>query len=157
MELDIIARRVLSGKSMVEEMGKFDWVNFEKMVGDIFRQNDFRLRNNFRFRTNRKYENDIIAVKGNLVFCVDCKRWSNGREKKSGLSKSAKQQEERTRELEKFFKSNPIARDMMKIRNQHFVPMLVTLHQERILKEGKTFIVPVEKLNSFLLECECII
>jgi hypothetical protein len=30
---------------------------------------------------------DIIAARKNLVFCVDCKKWSGGRYKKSGIKK----------------------------------------------------------------------
>lgn len=142
---------------MEQALEKNDWKDFERTVGDIFRQNDFKVRNNFRFKTRRMYEIDLIAVRGRVVFCVDCKRWSNGREKIWGLAKAAKEQERRTGELEKFVRSNPIARSMMKIPDGKFVPMLATLHQEKILKEGKTFVAPVKKLNTFILEHETII
>lgn len=157
MELEKLKRKISGGKQIEEVLGKFDWKDFEQTVGDIFRQNDFKVRNNFRFKTRRTYEIDLIAVRGRVVFCVDCKRWSNSREKIWGLAKAAKEQERRTSELEKFVRSNPIARSMMKIPDGKFVPMLATLHQEKILKEGKTFVAPVKKLNTFILEHETII
>lgn len=150
-DLEKISRQVLRGKTIEETIEKFDWKDFEQTVSDIFRQNDFRITNNFRFKTRRRYENDLIAVRGDLVFCVDCKRWSSGREKRWGLAKAAKEQKERAAEFSKFVRSNPIARTMMKIPHEAFVPMIVTLHQENVLKEGRTFVVPVKKLNAFLL------
>ncbi len=46
---------------------------------------------------------------------------------------------------------------MMKVPVGRFVPMVATLHEEGISKEGETFVVPVKKLNAFILECERII
>ena len=157
MDLDAISRRVLRGSQIEDEVGKFDWKEFESIIGDVFRRNDFSVRNNFRFKTKRRYENDLIAVRGDLVFCVDCKRWSSGREKRWSLVKAAKEQQKRTAELGKFLRSNPIARNMMKIPGGGLIPMVVTLHQEDIIKEGETFVVPVKKLNSFVLGFELII
>ena len=157
MELEKITRRVLSGGTMEEEIGKSDWNGFEGIVGDIFRKNDFRVRNNFRFKTGRRYENDLIAARDGLAFCVDCKRWSSGREKRWGLAKAAREQDERTAQLARFLRSNPVARDMMKIPHGNLVPMVVTLHQEDLLREGRTFVVPVKKLNAFILEFHLII
>ena len=151
MELEKITERVLRGRTMESQMEKSDWKDFEKTVGDIFRQNDFRVRNNFRFKTRRRYENDLIAIRSDLAFCVDCMRWSSGRNKFWGLVKAAGEQERRTKELKKFMKSNPIASSIMKVSDEAFVPLLVTLHQESVLKEGRTFVVPVKKLNAFIL------
>lgn len=156
-DLKKIERKILRGNKITETIGKFDWKDFEKIISDIFRQNDFIVKNNFRFKTGRRWENDLIAVRSNLVFCVDCKRWSDGREKRWDLAKAAKEQQKRTRELEKFVKLNPIARNIMGISIDSFVSMIVTLHEENILKQGKTYVVPVNKLNSFILNFEFII
>jgi hypothetical protein len=44
---------------------------------------------------------------------------------------------------------------MLKISlNQKFYPLVVTLFQEDVVKENETFVVPVWKLNSFLVELE---
>lgn len=154
MELEKLSRQVLRGNTVEEILGKFDWKDFEGTVREIFSQSNFRIKNNFRFKTRRRFEIDLIAVRWDFVFCVDCKRWSGGREKSWSISKAARDQEGRTKELKKFLKSNPIAKRIMKVSGGRFVPMLVTLHQERILKEGGTYVVPVGKLNSFILRCD---
>jgi len=153
-DLEKIRRRVLMGNSIEDAVGKFDWREFEGIVGDIFRQNDFRVRNNFRFKTSRRWEVDLVAVRGDIVFCVDCKRWSAGRSKRWGIAKAARDQEKRASEMGKFFRSNFIARSMMGIPIGRFVPMMATLHEEEVLMEGATFVVPVKKLNSFIVQSD---
>lgn len=154
LELEKIRCAVLRGSKIEDVMGRYDWAEFERMVGDIFRQNDFRVRNNLRFKTSRRWEMDLVATRGSTVFCVDCKRWSEGRRKRWGLAKAAKEQERRTKEFGRFARSNPIARGMMGIPEGSFVPLLATLHEEGILKEGGTFVVPVRKLNSFIVQSD---
>lgn len=153
-DLERISRQVLRGKPIEDAVGKFDWREFEGIVGDIFRRNDFRVRNNFRFKTSRRWEVDLVAVRGSTVFCVDCKRWSAGRSKRWGIAKAAKEQERRTAAMGKFFKSNVLARSLMGVPNGRFVPLMATLHEEEILKEGSTFVVPLKKLNSFIVQSD---
>lgn len=157
VDLEKIERKVLRGYDVADTLEKFDWKEFEETVGDIFRINDFVVKNNFRFKTKRRWENDLLSVRCGLVFCVDCKRWAQGRDKKWDIRKAAKKQQERTSELRKFVKSNPIARSMLKIPSLTFVPLVVTLYQENVLKVGKTFVVPVEKLNSFIVNYDALI
>jgi hypothetical protein len=154
VDLEKIRRQVLRGKPIEDAVGKFDWQEFEGIVGDIFRQNEFRVSNNFRFRTSRRWEVDLVAVRGGTVFCVDCKRWSTGRSKKWSLARAAKEQGERTREMGRFFRSNLIAKSIMGIPDGKFVPLVATLHEEEILREGPTFVVPVKKLNSFIVQSD---
>lgn len=151
-DLEKISRQVNRGKKMEDAVGKFDWKDFESIVGDIFRENGFSVRNNFRFKTKRRWEMDLVAVRGEDVMCVDCKRWSNGRQKAWSLRKAAGDQSQRTGELGKFVRSNPIARGIMRIPAGRFVPLVVTLHEEELLRERGTFVVPLRKLNTFLVE-----
>jgi hypothetical protein len=98
---------------------------------------------------------DILAIRRNLVFCVDCKRWSGGRYKKSGIKRSVEEQEKRTNLIKNIIDKNPILRKTLKIEsNPEVKPLIITLMEEDLTKEKNTFIVPVFKLNSFLLEIE---
>jgi Holliday junction resolvase-like predicted endonuclease len=140
---------------MEEVLKNFDWKDFEEIVAEIFRRYDFIVKKNFRFKTKKRYEVDIIAVRQNLVFCVDCKRWSGGRYKKSGIKKSVEMQEKRTNVIKNILEKNPILRKTLKIEDEPEIKsLLVTLMEEDLVKEKNTFIVPVFKLNSFLLEIE---
>jgi Holliday junction resolvase-like predicted endonuclease len=152
VELEKIEK--LSRKIPIEEVLKeHDWKEFEETVAEIFRRNEFAVKRNFRFKTRKRHEIDVLSVKRDSVICVDCKRWLGGRYKKSQLKKSVKEQEKRVRLLKNFLKRNPIAMQMLKIGpGCKFYPLMVTLMEEEIKKEGNTFIVPIFKLNSFLLE-----
>jgi Holliday junction resolvase-like predicted endonuclease len=146
----------LARKSSIEEILKnFDWKDFEEVVAEVFRRNDFFVKKNFRFKTNKRYEVDILAIKRDLVLCVDCKRWSGGRYKKTGIKKSVEEQERRVSWIKEMLIKNPILRKTLKIGDVFEVrPLLVTLMEEDLIKEKNTFIVPIFKLNSFLLEIE---
>lgn len=154
MELEKIRNLVLSGKSIEEVLENFDWKGFERIVAEIFESNDFRVYRNFRFRTKKRYEIDLIAVRGKVI-CVDCKEWGRGRYKKTSLRYAAEKQGKRVKELIKFLKRNPIAQHKLKIKmNEKFYPLIVTLFQEGLIKEEDVFIVPVWKLNLFLVGLE---
>ncbi|MCS7105842.1 MAG: restriction endonuclease [Candidatus Aenigmarchaeota archaeon] len=144
----------LRAKNLEKELKILDWKNFEKIVQEIFEVNGFRVKKNFRFKTEKNYEIDLIAVKENFNFSVDCKRLGKGRYKKSEILKAVRKQEERTKELKKFLERNLIARESLKIKSKNFYSLIVTLFEEEVVKEGKTLVVPVCKLNSFLNEVE---
>jgi Holliday junction resolvase-like predicted endonuclease len=150
-EIESLVRKI----PIEEVLENFDWKDFEEIVAEIFRRHDFIVKKNFRFKTKKRHEVDIIAARKNLVFCVDCKKWSGGRYKKSGIKKSVEMQEKRTKAIKNILDKNPILRERLKIENEPKVrPLLVTLMEEDLIKEENTFIVPVFKLNSFLLEIE---
>jgi len=90
-----------------------------------------------------------------MILCIDCKSWSRGRYKKSGLREAARLQEERVNELKKFLKKS--LTKYMKFKKEkkiRFVPLVITLFEEDLTREGSTVFVPIWKLNSFLQEIE---
>jgi len=149
IDLEEIKTEVLKGKPIEEVLEKFDWKKFETTVAEVFRKHNFLVKQNFWFKTRKRYEIDILAIRQNSCLCVDCKEWSRGRYKKTGLKYAVKQLGKRIDEVKKFFKKNPIVSQKLK-----FYPILVTLFEEELIKEDKSFIVPVSKLNSFLCEFE---
>ncbi|MGC8812440.1 MAG: NERD domain-containing protein [Candidatus Aenigmatarchaeota archaeon] len=144
----------LKSKNIEEDLRRLGWKNFEKATQEIFEFNSFKVKRNFRFKTKRRYEIDLIAIKDNFNFCVDCKHFGKGRYKKSEILKAIKKQEERTEQLKKFLKLNLVAKETLGIKATRIYPLVVTLFEEEIIKENQTFVVPVWKLNSFLNEIE---
>lgn len=142
---------IKNGKNIEEIILNFDWKEFENLVAEIFKANGFFVKTNLRFKTVKRYEIDILAVDGEVVFAVDCKEWGRGRYKKSGLKNAVEKQEERVKQLKNFIKSNPIAQKSFRVHKQEIFPMIVTWLQEDLQKHDHSFIVPVWKLNSFLL------
>ena len=155
LDLEGIKTQLMKGKTIEDILEKYDWKNFEKIIAEIFRENGFYTKQNFRFKTKRAYEIDIIAVRNNQVFCIDCKWWGRGRYKKTGLRHAITSQENRVRKFTKFLKKNPIAKGLLKLNSKYKVyPLLVTLHDEDLIKENDTFVVPAWKLNRFTTEIE---
>lgn len=151
---DDIQQKLHSGKTIEEIIADFDWKEFESLVAEIFSANGFFVKKNLRFKTNRRYEIDVLAVNKEVAFAVDCKEWGRGRYKTSGLRISTENQVMRAENLKKFLKNNPIARKRLKIENQEILPILVTWLQEDLQKHNNSLIIPVWKLNNFLLRAE---
>lgn len=153
--LNEIESHLKKGKNIEDILENYDWKKFEKMIAEIFQENGFYIKQNFRFKTRKRYEIDVVAVKGNRIFCIDCKWWGKGRYKKTGLKRAIESQEKRVKELHKFLKKNPIAKHMLKITQSYKInPLIVTLHEEDTIKENDTFVVPVWKLNRFVTDVE---
>lgn len=144
---------MLSSKAIEDVLEEFDWKKFEEIVEEIFNSNDFKTYRNFRFKTKRQYEIDLIAIGCRRVLCIDCKQWRRGRYKKSGLRPVVEKQRERVKQLLKFLNKNLIAQAKINLELE-FHPLVVTLLPEELIKESGVFIVPVWKLNSFLVELE---
>jgi len=151
--LEKIKRDILSEKTIEYILEKFDWREFEETVGEILNSNGFKIYRNFRFKTKRRHEIDLVAIGSRRVLCIDCKQWGEGRYKKSGLRHAVEKQRERVKQLLKFLKKNPIAQAKLNLKLE-FHPLIVTLLQEELIKENGVFIIPVWKLNSFLVELE---
>ncbi len=131
------------------------WREFENLVSEIFISHSFSVRKNFRFKANRRHEIDLLATRRDMVLCVDCKQWKGGRNKKTALAKAVREQELRLKELSIFLASDDKSATELGIDASNSLhTMIVTLLQEEIVKDGETFVVPVWKLNSFLLDFE---
>ena len=128
-------------KSDIEDvLKKYDWRDFESFVEFVFQQHDFETKRNFWFKTKRKYEIDVVAER-EVIMCIDCKRWSGGRHKRSSLIKAAEAHAERVKEFKNFTKATKKA-----------IPVIITLIDEDIVIEDEVFFVPIWKLNEFVLD-----
>lgn len=152
--LNEIESQIKQGKGIEDVLEKYDWKKFEGIITEIFQEHGFHTKQNFRFKTKKRYEIDILAVKNSRMICTDCKWWNKGRYKKSGLKMAVANQEARVKELQKFLKKNPIAQSALKITRYTVYPIIVTLHEEDVIKESDTFLIPAWKLNRFVTEIE---
>jgi Holliday junction resolvase-like predicted endonuclease len=155
VELEKIVEEIRKGKELEEILKKFDWKFFENFVREVFEANDFFVKQNFVFKTDKKYEIDLIASRGNFLLCADCKSWASKGSKKSKLKEAVKKQEKRVKELKKFLRKNLILRNELKVkRGSKFKSIIITLFEEDLIKESKSIIIPVFKLNNFLVDLE---
>jgi Holliday junction resolvase-like predicted endonuclease len=142
MKLEEIEKMIREGKTVEEILSSVDWREFEEKVEEIFKIHSFKTKRNFRFKTSKRFEIDIIAEKRDLVFIVDCKQWGKGRYKTSPLKKAAERQMERAEAIKQTFIGH----------NKKIIPIIITLFDECIYEFNGVFIIPVFKLNNFLLE-----
>jgi Holliday junction resolvase-like predicted endonuclease len=142
MELEEIEEMIRKGKTVEEILSAIDWREFEEKVEEIFKRHNFKTRRNFRFKTSKRFEVDIVAEKRDLVFIVDCKHWGKGRYKTYPLKKAAEKQMERAKAIKQTFLAC----------NRRIIPIIITLFDECVYEFEGVFIVPVFKLNAFLLD-----
>jgi len=152
IDIEKIKDKILRGEQIENVVEDIDWKQFEEFIMEILKKHDFIMFQNFRFKTDRKFEIDIISSNRNNILTIDCKHWNRGRYKKSGLKYAVEEQKHRLEEFKKFVNNNPIAKNKFQINEKtKFTPLIVTWFEEDLLKHENTFIVPVCKLNEFLL------
>ncbi|MFH8080396.1 MAG: restriction endonuclease [Candidatus Aenigmatarchaeota archaeon] len=139
MQIEKILEELKHSREIDEVLAKYNWKDFESMVEYIFMQHDFSVKKNFRFKTTKRYEIDVLAEK-EIIFCVECKRWERGRNKRATLLLSSNKHLERVEEFKKFANVK-----------KHVIPMIITLRDEGFYFENKTFFIPIWFLNEFLL------
>ncbi len=133
-----VEEKLRSGLTIEEALKETKWKDFESFVADIFKLHGYSTKLHVRFKTKRCYEIDIVAEGKLLTFCVDCKKWKKGRYKKSALKKACEKHFERVNEFCKFSKKK-------------CTPLIVTYVEEEIVEESNVLVIPLWKLNSFLL------
>jgi len=152
IDLDKIRQRIQKGEEIEKIIEEIDWKEFEELVMKILEEHDFHSSHNFRFKFSRAYEIDVLAIRNDLILGIDCKHWDRGRYKKSSLKYAVIEQKNRLKKLKKFIKNNPIIKNKFKITEKtRFTPLLITWFEETLIEHEKVFIVPIWKLNQFLL------
>ncbi|MBI4182089.1 MAG: restriction endonuclease [Candidatus Aenigmarchaeota archaeon] len=149
MDLEALSALVGKGLSLEEIAGQMDWKEFEGLVGQVFEENGWSVRRNVRFKTRSRFEIDLVAEKSFRALLVDCKHWGIRPGKKYQLKAAVEKQKIRVKEFKKI-------RSLADFPPNHpkKSPLLVTLWEEDILKVSGVWIVPLFKLNAFLLNAE---
>lgn len=132
-----------------------DWRDFERLCVEALRSHNFNVKAPFRFKADgRRHEIDVVAHKKNVVLCVDCKHWKMKRGQQYRIKESA------ANHLDKCVKFAELvaAFSVVKLKvhsGAHLVPMIVTLMDLNLKHPlNGVWILPVFKLNSFLLDLE---
>ena len=99
-KLKVIEAEVLKGRPIEELLKSFSWKEFEDFCAHVFEINGFQVLRNFRFKSrNKRFEVDIVAVRGALILCADCKRWEFKTGSFSSLAEAVEKQAEQIRAL----------------------------------------------------------
>ena len=128
----------ITNGASIEDVAEFlSWQNFEELVTCILEENGFQVEKNL-ILTKPRMEIDVVGIKLGIAVLIDCKHWK--KISKSALDNIVYKQTERVKNY------------VSKIESMMAIPVIVTLHQERVNFVNKVPIIPVIQLSSFLDE-----
>ena len=128
----------ITNGASIEDVAEFlSWLNFEELVTCILEENGFQVEKNL-ILTKPRMEIDVVGVKLGIAVLIDCKHWK--KISKSALDDIVYKQTERVKNY------------VSKTESTMAIPVIVTLHQEKVNFVNKVPIIPVIQLSSFLDE-----
>ena len=128
----------ITNGASIEDVAEFlSWQNFEELVTCILEENGFQVEKNL-ILTKPRMEIDVVGVKLGIAVLIDCKHWK--KISKSALDDIVYKQTERVKNY------------VSKTESTMAIPVIVTLHQEKVNFVNKVPIIPVIQLSSFLDE-----
>lgn len=151
----MLTQRALGiGAVMEDVIELLTWKDFESFVAYILSENGFRCVESFRRRGNetvKGMEIDVVGVRGGTIIAADAKMWGVRNYKSSALKTAAENQKERTKRLTGLMdklgeKLGGLARGTYSL-----IPIIVTWLVEEVQLHDGVPIVPVFKLNSFII------
>lgn len=132
-----------------------NWRDFERLCVEALQSHGFNVKAPLRFKVNgKRREIDIVAYKKNVLLCIDCKHWKMKRGQQYKIKESAMNHLDKCMELAKLATS---LRSMkLSIYSEaHLVPVMVSLMDLNLKHSlNGVWIVPVFKLNSFLIDLD---
>ena len=138
-KLSIALLAIRNGADVVKICGKINWHDFELFSSEIMKYHGYRVYTNFRLKNPRR-EIDVIGIKSQKALLVDCKHW-----KKNSLSNLEEIVDKQKKRSMLFLQNST-----MKIENAF--PIILTLLPNEFQFVDDVPIIPIDKLNSFLLD-----
>ena len=122
----------------IEDVSEFlSWQDFEELVSHVLDENGFHVQKNL-ILTKPRMEIDVVGIKLGIAILIDCKHWK--RITQSALNSIVDKQIERVKSF------------VNKTESTYAIPVIVTLHQEKVNFVNSVPIVPIMQLSSFLDE-----
>ena len=155
--IDLAKVAVKEGANIADVIDLLNWKDFEGFVASILSENTYRCVESYRRRGNsltHGMEIDVIGVRGDIIISIDAKMWSIRSGKTSALKTAAEKQKKRTLELSEELDKLSTKIGVLAEKTYRLFPVLVTwLVEEVELHEGVP-VVPIFKLNSFILDLD---
>lgn len=152
IELAMLAIR--EGANISKVVGVLTWKDFEGFVAGILVENNYSCTESYRRRGNTHIhgmEIDVIGLRGRTILSVDAKLWGVRGGKASALKTAALKQRERTVSLAQEIEGLAAKMNSMKAGEYSIYPLVVTWLVEDVEIHEGIPIVPIFKLNSFVL------
>jgi Restriction endonuclease len=116
------------------------WKDFEAFSQELLNLYGYKTHVNLRF-TNPSMEIDVIGIRRDLAILIDCKHW-----KKNNLASTSEYAKKQLRRSKLFLKK--------KTGVSFALPVILTLHAEKVQLIDKIPVVPISKLDSFLKDIQ---
>jgi Nuclease-related domain len=142
-KLTIALIAIHNGVDVVDICSKINWHDFELFSSEILKCHGYNVFTNFRLKNPRR-EIDVIGIKSQNVLLVDCKHWK--KKSLSGLKKIVERQKNRS----------TLFMQKTKLNIENAFPIVLTFLPNNFLFIDDVPIIPINKLNSFLLDFDYI-
>jgi hypothetical protein len=130
------------GSDLMDVCKLICWKDFELFSSEILKFHNFKVLLNYRLR-NPTRQIDVVGTKSGLALIIDCKHW---RKNSYSLIRTAvKKQKERGQLLSNKKSLNGVSK---------VFPIIVTFIPSEYRQVDMVPIIPIQLLNSFLLEFE---
>lgn len=154
VRISLAMKAITLGANVEEAIRHMNWKDFEGLVAQILVENYYSCVESFRRRGNAEIkgmEIDVIGLKNRTLLVIDAKMWGLRKGKASALRTAIDKQKERTVRLS--FQLDRLAKKMIKLKvgTYELIPIMVTWLVEDVEIHQGVPVVPVFKLNSFLL------
>ena len=140
-------------EAIEEFLEKNDWKYFEDFIKTIFETHNFKVKKHVRFKGKKKREIDILAWNDFFVFIIECKRWKKHRYKVYQLKKAC----EKLENIKEEFENCTLSSFSELAKKRKIIPLIITLFEEDISFYQNVCVVPIYKLNYFILNVENIL
>lgn len=148
-----LALLALCGAATVYEISRYlDWREFETLSARVFEENEYKVFQNHRFTLrNQRNEIDIIAIKVPIAIAADAKHYSTtGR---GSIKQAVAAQKRRAERLAQHISEGLKCRFSEEGINK-ILPIIITWLEERFRIHDGCAIVPIFKLNRFLISLD---
>jgi hypothetical protein len=142
-KLTIALIAIHNGVDVVDICSKINCHDFELFSSEILKCHGYNVFTNFRLKNPRR-EIDVIGIKSQNALLVDCKHWK--KKSLSGLKKIVERQKNRS----------TLFMQKTKLNIENAFPIVLTFLPNNFLFIDDVPIIPINKLNSFLLDFDCI-
>jgi len=125
---------------LVEAFRSCDWKGFERLIAQVLELHNFEAYWNTTLTISGfKRQFDVIANKNDCSLVIDCKKWNSKKGQVNALIKSADKHLERCSFLNKI------------LGRKEVIPVIITYNEEPIVQYKDVFVVPLHRLNDFIL------
>ena len=131
------------------------WREFEAFCKHIVEHHQFRCFLNFRFTEptrKKRYEIDILALRPPYILGFDAKHWQIRAGSSSALKKAVDDQYERLFALSQVLPNRLLELGINEWEKVTLYPLIISLYDQKIAVQIRGAVLPVFKLNQFLLD-----